>query len=176
MTSLWIFPWQICKYFRELSRNIFIGVCFGWSRKFWAANCSFREKGRFLQFFFVEIFDILKYSHFSEHHQKCIGRGISPAVVAFSPTVGCRLESCNFMERKLHCIRFFWIFYKVLGGAISNTLVKTSLMEFTKILWTMVCRILYVYQRQFFETFRDEITPLKKSAMDSYTSSNLKYF
>ena len=53
----------------------------------------------------------------------------------FAPVVSCRLKSCNFIQRKLHYIRFAVYFPTFLVQLFQkrpqNTLAKTSVMEYS---------------------------------------------
>ena len=71
-------------YFRTLKENIFLGVFFDWSQKFWVAGLQRQWKRRFLQVFFRN-FEILENSFLSELFKKNICSEV------FRSTVGCRL-------------------------------------------------------------------------------------
>ena len=68
----------------------------------------------------------------------------------------------------------YWIFLKIFGAAISkysHEIIRDRVLEF----WTAEysCIKKWLHQRQFLETFEDEIIPTKSSVMGSYSDNDL---
>ena len=125
MTSLQFFLWQISSIFRILKGNIFIGVCICQTQKFWTAVLqrqrkwdSFRKISQEL----LKFSSILFFLSISRMYRQC------------SPVVGCRLDLCNCINREFHYIRFPDNFPKFFAQRFQNTLVKSSVIGFSRVL------------------------------------------
>ena len=86
-------------FYGKLFENIFLGVVFDWSQKFWVAGLQRQWKRRFLQVFFRNFRNFRKF-FLSELFKKNICRGV------FRSAVGCTLFWCNRIKKKLYYIHF----------------------------------------------------------------------
>ena len=110
MTSLWTFFLGNFNYFRTVTENIFLEVCFCSSRKLRTAGLHPQRESHSILF---RILKILKYPFFSDDFQKTVSNGIF-----------------SFIKRKLHFIHFSECFPNFSVQLFQNSLLKTSVMEF----------------------------------------------
>ena len=174
MTPLWIFSLSISSYFRTLTGNllpllnpwliveitemsvqpcmewvpikhIFLEVCFVEAKNSRLQACSVREEEKVLQGF-LGVFDVLEHPLLCEYFLKNGG---------FSPAVGCRLQSCNFIKWEMRII--YWIFPQIFGAVTSKYCHENlwwSLIEFWAVDHTPNVLIKkWLHQRQFFPLF-----------------------
>ena len=133
-------------------------------------TCNVRGKETVLQNFlelsrFQNIFSFLS-TYKKVSTAKC--SGVSSLIV------GCRFQCCNFIKRELHFSLFSGYFPKFPLGLLQNTLMKTSVMKFSKILGS---RLQFIpHKRQYFKLFGDKTIPIETFAMNSYSGCNLQHF
>ena len=141
-------------------KTFFLGYFLAEVRSSGLEACNVSEKEDFCKYF-LGIFESFENSFLSELFKKNICSGV------FRLAVGCRLYSCNRIKKELYYIHFSRYFPKFFQCSFQHTLIKLSV--------TIFIEFLAVPETDSWNFLRWN-HPIKKSAMDSCSGSNLQYF
>ena len=129
MTPLWIFHQRISSYFRTLTGNIFLGVCFVEARKSRLQACSIREETVLQRSF--GIFEILK--HPPENNLSLL-RTSRKAFVMEVLVQWQAVDCSHATSLNGNCICFPGYFPKFLVQLFQNIVMKSSATKFNRVL------------------------------------------